>query len=174
MSDNQNLLTNSVTTENSSSSLQDGRVDAPGEETGVVGTASVSSSVLPDDGLGALSGATSAEDVFYGQYKVYFPRFAILLNGLSNNKLRQLIKNLVSGPLATRDYQPITRQEKELFIIGSKLLFSRFTLEFQELAKLAEQAQTEKVSEGVSQGENTTDQVNTTVQTNLDKDTENE
>ncbi len=55
-------------------------------------------------------------------FTLYLPRFQQLVDELSNNELRRVLKNVVEFPLADPPIKHISPEEKEAFQIGHQLV----------------------------------------------------
>lgn len=106
-----------------------------------------SPSLSPQEFLNSKLGQHSPEDVFAGMLEIFQPRFDLLLNKLSNNQLRRLIRALIKGALNTEKISD--KVTKEAFFLGEKLLLAQMMLVAKGFSE-----QNNKGDEPVSEGEN--------------------
>lgn len=71
---------------------------------------------------------TAPEDVAATLCHLYMPKFQILVNKLSKKALQRLIYNLIQFPLENENYKPKTEEEKNAFLIGDRLLTSKYMM----------------------------------------------
>ena len=98
----------------------------PSEGEADTSTASPSSKLSPKEFLNSTLGQHSPEDVFAGMLEIFQPRFDLILNKLSNNQLRRLIRALIKGALNSEKISD--KVTKEAFFLGEKLLLAQMML----------------------------------------------
>ena len=76
----------------------------------------------------AITSDKAPEEVAAMLCTMYLPAFRAHLAKLSNNALRRLIYNLVQYPLENGDYDPKNQVEKNAFLIGDRLLSSKYLM----------------------------------------------
>jgi hypothetical protein len=100
-------------------------VKQEGEESSLH-TNAPSPSLSPQEFLNTTLGQHSPEDVFSGMLEIFQPRFELLLNKLSNNQLRKLIRSLIKGAL--NEEKISDKVTKEAYFLGEKLLLAQMML----------------------------------------------
>lgn len=91
----------------------------------------------------SMIGNNSPEDIFAGMIQIFMPRFGLLLNGLSNNQLRKLMRALVESPLNKKAYDSFDKKAKEAFMIGEKILMAKGALIMQAFSQKIEEERKE-------------------------------
>lgn len=79
-------------------------------------------------------------DMFAAFHAMYLPRFKLLIEGLGKNRLQKLIYSLVDIPRLDKVNKKFSKNQKEAYLIGDRLLLSKFTM---VLSVLYGQAQAE-------------------------------
>lgn len=75
---------------------------------------------------------------------LYTPKFIEGVDQLSSNALRRVLKRLVSYPLNDKEYKATSNGEKNVFLVGDRLLEAKFLLIMENYHKIIqEQAQKE-------------------------------
>jgi hypothetical protein len=89
----------------------------------------------------------SAEDDAFGvaatMFGIYLPRFKAKIKELNAKAVERLLMALIEVPISEKDYTPLTKEEKECFLIGQSLMEAKMlmimdTLRLHEQSKLAE------------------------------------
>lgn len=70
----------------------------------------------------------TAEDVAAQLFALYHPLFTQHVAKLSNRQLRRLINALVKFPVEMENYAPTKEVEKNAFLIGDRLLQSKYVM----------------------------------------------
>lgn len=103
------------------------------------------------------------EEVASMLFTLYLPRYFSLVEGLSSNAMRRMLKALVEYPLNDKNYMHSSPKEKEAFNIGLRLLDAKYVMLFstysgglEELHRVANEIETTSEDE-VSQTENVLD-----------------
>jgi hypothetical protein len=94
----------------------------------------------------ALQKDVNAEEDAFGvaatMFGIYLPRFKAKIRQMNSKARERVLFALVEVPIAEKDYNPITKDEREAFLIGQSLLEAKMlmimhTLRTNEEAKLA-------------------------------------
>lgn len=72
---------------------------------------------------------------------IYTPIYENLVNGLSANAMRRLLKKLVEFPLNEKEMKATSEQEQQTFAIGTRLLEAKFVLIMQTYNENAQKMQ---------------------------------
>lgn len=76
---------------------------------------------------------TSAEEVAAQLFYLYSPKFGQGLNSLSKKALQRLIMKLVTYPLNEKQLKHQSELEKNMFLIGDRLLESKYVMIIQTM-----------------------------------------
>lgn len=93
------------------------------------------------------------QDVAATMFSMYHPRFELIVDTLSNNELRRVLKNVVLFPLADPPIKHISTQENEAFQLGVKLAQANQMMQlwtYSEAAAQLEREATEKNNEALA------------------------
>lgn len=67
---------------------------------------------------------------------LYTPKFNEGVDQLSSNALRRVLKRLVSYPLNDKEYKATSNGEKNVFLVGDRLLEAKSVLIYDQYAKI--------------------------------------
>jgi hypothetical protein len=67
---------------------------------------------------------------------LYTPKFNEGVDQLSSNALRRVLKRLVSYPLNDKEYKATSNGEKNVFLVGDRLLEAKFLLIMENYHKI--------------------------------------
>lgn len=81
------------------------------------------------------------EDVSAQFFFLYHPKFSARLNKLSSRQLRRIINALVKFPLEKDDYDPKNEDEREAFMLGDRLLTSKYVMQIYVISQAMQQQQ---------------------------------
>lgn len=70
------------------------------------------------------------EEVASMLFTLYLPRYFSLVEGLSSNAMRRMLKALVEYPLNEKNYMHSSEKEREAFNIGLRLLDAKYVMLF--------------------------------------------
>lgn len=79
--------------------------------------------------------ATDPDAIAATLFSLYFPKFEILVDQLSNNALRRMIKHLVGAPIIEVPFKAQSDNEQNAYAIGDRLLESKYVMIFNALAQ---------------------------------------
>ena len=115
----------------------------------------------PEDDL--VDGSVAERDpvaVANAMFGTYLPRFKIMMRNLKGKAKDRVMNAIIEVPLNDRDFNPQTKEEKEVFLIGQALLNAKriiiesVLMEHEKaMYEAQKQAATEAKSETISEGE---------------------
>lgn len=99
----------------------------------------IESNELTPEEAKALNEMTDARDLYATFFHLYGIRYKQGLKSLSKRQLIRLNESLIEYPLNTKQYKHIDRIEKELVVIGDKLLQAKYAMMLQTMYEQASQ-----------------------------------
>ena len=87
------------------------------------------------------------EEVASALLTLYRPRYEVLVNSLSSNAMRRLLKKMIEYPLGDKERRATTKEEGEAFAIAERLLEAKFVLITSTLNKQLQKELEEQVEE---------------------------
>jgi len=73
-------------------------------------------------------------------FTLYRPRYDALVNNLSSNAMRRLLKKMVVFPLNEKEMKSTSKEENEAFAISQRLLEAKYVMIMSTYQKAAEEA----------------------------------
>lgn len=105
----------------------------------------IESTELTPEETKALNEVTDARDLYATFFHLYGIRYKQGLKKLSKRQLIRLNESLIEYPLNTKEYRHIDKIEKELVVIGDKLLQAKYAMMLQTMYEKAAKEQSSEV-----------------------------
>lgn len=86
---------------------------------------------------------------------LYTPKFDRLVDNLSSNALRRVVKKLASYPFNASEFKATSESEQTAFAIGERLIEAKFVIKMDKMLEMMEKnkGQAEELTKAMEQGE---------------------
>jgi len=68
-------------------------------------------------------------------WTLYWPLYRSAVNNMSNKQMRRVMKALIEVPLNSKEYKLMSKEEKQVFAIGTNLLEAKWQMMLHTLSK---------------------------------------